>query len=129
MRISDWSSDVCSSNLADSGKIALAALPVLQKNGARGVRLLGTELWNTEPGLSRVPAMHGAWFASVPDDYFRQFASRYRSRFGGEPYRLASLGYDNVLMVNRVEAKWQPGAPFPQAALRDRKSTRLNSSH
>lgn len=105
--------------VADSGKIALAALPVLQKNGARGVRLLGTELWNTEPGLSRVPAMHGAWFASVPDDYFRQFASRYRSRFGGEPYRLASLGYDSVLLVNRVAAKWQPGAPFPQAALRD----------
>src|SRR3546814_5733463 len=100
--------------------------------------------------------MHGAWFASVPDDYFRQFASRYRSRFGGEPYRLASLGYDSVLLVNRVAAKWQPGAPFPQAALRDsggfagvdgafrfggsgvalralevqeRKSTRLNSSH
>src|SRR3546814_1969773 len=63
--------------------------------------------------------MHGAWFASVPDDYFRQFASRYRSRFGGEPYRLASLGYDSVLLVNRVAAKWQPGAPFPQAALRD----------
>src|SRR3546814_14328365 len=63
--------------------------------------------------------MHGAWFASVPDDYFRQFASRYRPRFGGEPYRLASLGYDSVLLVNRVAPKWQPGAPFPQAALRD----------
>src|SRR3546814_15960872 len=101
MRISDWSSDVCSSNLADSGKIALAALPVLQKNGARAVRLLGTELWNTETGLSRVPAMHGAWFASVPDDYFRQFASRYRPRFGGEPYRMASRGYDSVMPANR----------------------------
>src|SRR3546814_18987933 len=63
--------------------------------------------------------MHGAWCASVPDDYCRQFASRYRSRFGGEPYRLASLGYDSVLLVNRVAAKWQPGAPFQQAALRD----------
>jgi ABC-type branched-subunit amino acid transport system substrate-binding protein len=106
--------------IADSGKVALAALPILQKSGARSVRLLGTELWNTEPGLARVAAMQGAWFASVPDNYFRQFASRYRSRFGSEPYRLASLGYDSVLLVNRIASKWQPGTPFPQAALRDK---------
>lgn len=105
--------------IADSGKVALAALPLLQKSGARNARLLGTELWNTEPGLARVAGMHGAWFASVPDGVFKQFASRYRARFGGEPYRLASLGYDSVLLVNRVAAKWQSDTPFPQAVLRD----------
>lgn len=105
--------------IADSGKVALAALPLLQKAGAKGVRMMGTELWNTEPGLARVGAMHGAWFASVPDGVFKQFAVRYRARFGGDPYRLASLGYDSVLLVNRVAAKWQPGTPFPRAALHD----------
>ena len=105
--------------IADSGKVALAAFPLLQKSGAGNARLLGTELWNTEPGLAKVAAMRGAWFASVSDTTFRQFASRYRARFGGAPYRLASLGYDSVLLVNRVAARWEPATPFPQAALRD----------
>lgn len=105
--------------IADSGKIALAALPLLHKAGGQSVRLMGTELWNTEPGIARVSAMNGAWFASVPDGVFKQFATRYQTRFGGQPYRLASLGYDSVLLVNRIAAKWEPGTPFPQAALRD----------
>ncbi len=105
--------------IADSGKVALAALPLMQKSGASNVRLLGTELWNTEPGLARVGAMRGSWFASVPDSFFRQFATRYRARFGSAPYRLASLGYDSVLLVNRIAAKWEPGTPFPQSGLRD----------
>src|SRR3546814_13534825 len=53
--------------VADSGKIALAALPVLQKNGARGVRPLGTALWYTEPGPFRVPAARAAGCAAGAD--------------------------------------------------------------
>lgn len=105
--------------IADSGKVAIAALPLLQKAGAGNARLMGTELWNTEPGLSKVGSMRGSWFASVPDGTFRQFSNRYRARFGGAPYRLSSLGYDSVLLVNRVAAKWEPGTSFPQGALRD----------
>jgi len=105
--------------IADSGKIAIAALPLLARAGAGDVQLMGTELWNTEPGLAKVQAMQGAWFASVPDTVFRQFADHYRSRFKVAPYRLASFGYDSVLLVNRIADHWQPGQPFPQAALRD----------
>ncbi len=92
-------------------------LPALQQFGAGGTRLIGTELWASEPGLSRIAGMHGSWFASVPDNRFVQMASRYRSRFGGQPSRLASMGYDSVLLVNAIAARWQIGAPFPRAAL------------
>jgi hypothetical protein len=49
---------------------------------------------------------------------FDQLRARYRARFGGDPYRLASLGYDAVLMTVRIAADWPIGSPFPEAALR-----------
>jgi len=103
--------------IADSGEVAARFLPALQQFGASGTRLLGTELWNSEPGLGRVTGLHGSWFASVPDGRFNQLASRYSSRFGGQPSRLASMGYDSVLLVNAIAARWRIGDPFPRVAL------------
>lgn len=108
--------------IADTGNVAAAFLPALTQYGAAPgttVRLLGTELWNAEPGLSRVKGMHGAWFASVPDSRFTQLSNRYRAKFGGQPSRLASLGYDAVLLVNSLADRWPIGAAFPRAALND----------
>jgi len=105
--------------VADSGEVAARFLPPLQQFGANGVRLLGTELWNSEPGLARVPGLHGSWFASVPDNRFEQLATRYRARFGGQPSRLASMGYDAVLLVNSIGQRWTIGDRFPVAALND----------
>ena len=82
-------------------------------------QLLGTELWNTEPGLSNAPALSGAWFASVSDGTFHQLVTRYRARFNATPFRLASLGYDAVLLAVKVGGHWSPGTPFPRAALLD----------
>lgn len=105
--------------IADSGNVAPRFLPALQQFGASGVRLLGTELWNSEPGLAGVQAMHGSWFAAVPDNRYQQLAARYRARFGGQPSRLASMGYDGVLLVNSIGARWKIGDPFPRATLGD----------
>jgi branched-chain amino acid transport system substrate-binding protein len=80
---------------------------------------LGTELWNAEPGLNAAPAMAGAWFASVDDSMFGQLATRYRARYGRSPYRLASLGYDAVLLTVRVARDWKLGDPFPVNKLTD----------
>ena len=104
--------------IADSGRIALITAPMLSKASGH-VQLLGTELWNTEPGLAKAPAMSGAWFASVPDGTFRQLASRYRARFNASPYRLSSLGYDAALLAVKVGKSWAPRTPFPRAALAD----------
>lgn len=106
--------------IADSGRVALQLVPLIRKNGGAQAHILGTELWNTEASLSQNAAMHGAWFASVPDGVYTQLASKYRARFTKSPYRLSSLGYDSVLLVNKIAANWKPGTPFPAAALLDR---------
>jgi branched-chain amino acid transport system substrate-binding protein len=104
--------------IADSGRIAVRTAPLIRKDAAN-VRLLGTELWNAEPGLNAAPAMAGAWFASVDDSMFGQLATRYRARYGRSPYRLASLGYDAVLLTVRVARDWKLGDPFPVNKLTD----------
>lgn len=105
--------------IADSGRIAIASAPLIRKSSGTAVRILGTELWNTEPSLNNSPAMAGAWFASVDDSLFKQFVSRYRARYGRTPYRLASLGYDAVLLTVRIARNWKVGDGFPVAALAD----------
>jgi ABC-type branched-subunit amino acid transport system substrate-binding protein len=105
--------------IADSGRIALVAAPLLRKSGSNA-RLLGTELWNAEPQLAAAKAMQGAWFAAVSDQLYEQFAAKYRARFGKPSYRLASLGYDSVLLTVRISADWQTGKPFPEQRLTDK---------
>jgi ABC-type branched-subunit amino acid transport system substrate-binding protein len=63
--------------------------------------------------------MAGAWFASVDDSVFKQFVTRYRARYGHTPYRLASLGYDAVLLTVRIAKDWKVGDRFPVDALAD----------
>lgn len=104
--------------IADSGSIAAAVAPALVQFGATPVLIMGTELWNSEPAIARAPALNGAVFAAVPDERFHQLATRYREKFGGAPSRLASFGYDAVLLVNGVAGSgWAPGTPFPRAGL------------
>lgn len=105
--------------IADSGRIALVAAPLVRKAGS-GARLLGTELWNTEPTLATSRAMAGAWFAAVSDRLYSQFSAKYEARFGRRPYRLASLGYDSVLLAIRIASDWRPGSDFPVRRLSDK---------
>ncbi len=104
--------------IADSGRIAVVAVPLLRKKAVTA-QVLGTELWNAEPGLASVSAMNGAWFASVDDRMFAQLTTRYRARYGKTPYRLASLGYDAVLLAVRIGRDWKPNTAFPVDRLTD----------
>ena len=104
--------------IADGGRMALQAAPLLKPRGT-GPRLLGTELWSGEAGIATAPALRGAWFSAVSDARYRQFADSYRSRFGAAPYRLATLGYDSVLLTLRIARDWRPGAPLPTGKLTD----------
>lgn len=106
--------------IADNGRIALQAAPLVRKAAGNAPRLLGTELWNTEFSLAKSPAMQGAWFASVSDTMYRSLSAKYRAQFGLPPYRLASLGYDAVLLAVRIGSHWKMGAPFPEDALEDK---------
>jgi ABC-type branched-subunit amino acid transport system substrate-binding protein len=108
--------------IADSGAIAAAFGPHLAKFGAPtgSYLMMGTELWNTEPGLGASPALKGAVFAAVPDQRFQSMAKRYQGRFGGTPSRLSSMAYDAMLLaVSAAGQQWKLGAPFPQALLAD----------
>jgi branched-chain amino acid transport system substrate-binding protein len=105
--------------IADGGRIAMQAAPLIRKGGGADAQILGTELWNTETGLSANAAMRGAWFASVPDGLYRQMAAKYRARYGNAPYRISSLGYDAVLLVSRIARDWKVGSNFPVRQLTD----------
>jgi branched-chain amino acid transport system substrate-binding protein len=105
--------------IADSGRMAIQAVPLIRKNGGSAARILGTELWNAEGSLGQSPAMRGAWFASVSDGLYNQLASKYRARYGKGPYRLASLGYDSVLLATKIAGDWRVGTAFPLAKLAD----------
>src|SRR3546814_10157131 len=96
---------------ADVGGNASRAVPVIRSTGYK--QILGTELWNTDASLGGNAAMRGAWFASVSDGLYSQLATKYRSRYGKAPYRLASLGYDSVLLTVRFARDWKPGTSFP----------------
>lgn len=105
--------------IADSGTVANGFAPALAKFGAPpgSMVVLGTELWNNEPALRGARGLEGALFASVPDGRFNQMAQRYRARFGGAPSRLASFGYDGVLLVNNLAGRWRLDEPFPRVLL------------
>ncbi|MES2754110.1 MAG: penicillin-binding protein activator [Pseudomonadota bacterium] len=106
--------------IADGGASASAAAPLIRRNGGTGARILGTELWNSESGIAARPGLTGAWFASVPDTFYRQYAAKYRARFGAAPYRLSSMGYDAVLLTVRIARDWRIGSVFPADRLDDR---------
>jgi len=105
--------------IADGAQSAGGAAAIVKAGPGQAARILGTELWSTESGLPQIAALRGAWFASASDTMFNQLRTRYRTRYGKSPYRLASLGYDAVLLAVRIAANWPIGRPFPERALQD----------
>ena len=104
--------------VAAGARLAAQAAGVLNPGGAMTTRLLGTELWSGEGSVTRASALTGAWFSAVSDDRYKRFTDSYEARFGSQPYRIATLGYDAVLLTLRVARDWRPGRDFPAGALR-----------
>lgn len=103
--------------IADNARLAAMAAPRLKDAGDALPSIIGTELWSRQDSLLREGSMRGAWFAAVPDDRYRQFASSYESRFGEQPFRIATLGYDAVLLTLRLTRDWEPGTDLPAGLL------------
>src|SRR3546814_9358441 len=82
MRISDWSSDVCSSDLSGLKDIPVVLLPLLNElRAARGERGL-SEAVLFSPDLSRpLPAEVAGPTVDLPQDQVRANAEAMRSRF------------------------------------------------
>jgi branched-chain amino acid transport system substrate-binding protein len=79
------------------------------------VQLLGTGLWDDQQIFSN-PALEGAWYAGPDTAGFRNFAGRYRTRYGQEPARTASLAYDAVALVAAL-VKTQGAQRFSEEVL------------
>lgn len=105
--------------IADGSRLAGQAAAVLRPRGSGTTQILGTELWSGESDVTRTAALRGAWFSAMSDARFRRFSDSYRARFGGQPYRVSTLGYDAVLLALRVARDWRPGRSFPTSRLRD----------
>ncbi len=103
--------------IADGVRLAVPAADELKRGG--NTRLLGTELWSGEVAVTRAPSVNGAIFAAVSDSRFRRFSESYEGRFGSKPYRIATLGYDSVLLTLRIAQSWQVGNRFPKVRLYD----------
>jgi len=100
--------------IADRARIAALAAPQ-----ASGMRLLGTELWAGDGTIAHSPLLRGSWFAAISDKRFGQFETSYHNRFGAAPPRIATLGYDSVLLTLNVARGWRSGTVFPTGKLFD----------
>src|SRR3546814_10275305 len=112
MRISDWSSDVCSSDLRQTH-----ARVLLQAVRRRGVplRLQAFELLGAEPGLQRLDALEDRWMRGEQAAEADAVAEQHVADLLG----LAAVGQLRALVDTR-DLLQRAG---------HRKSTRLNSSH
>ena len=93
---------------------------VVQSLAASGVnlkrvQLLGTGLWD-DPRVFSTPALDGGWYAAPESSGFRNFSARYRSRFGQDPVRTATLAYDAVALVAAL-VKTQGAQRFSEQVL------------
>jgi hypothetical protein len=86
--------------LADDGESVVATADALSAAGAnlRNIQLLGTGLWDN-PRVFASASLQGGLFAAPDPSGFRAFAGRYRTRYGSEPVRTATLAYDSVALV------------------------------
>ncbi len=104
--------------IADGARLAALAAAELRPAGNGTTQLVGTELLSGEAGVTRTSAMRGLLFSAVSDGRFKRFSDSYKERFGGQPYRISTLGYDSVLLTLRVARDWQIGSTFPIRQLR-----------
>ncbi|PXA92014.1 penicillin-binding protein activator [Nostoc sp. 3335mG] len=115
--------------VAGTGANGVSAVQIIRRSAnGKTAKVLGTELWNTDSGIGRNAALNGAWFASVPDNYYLTYAGKYRTRFGVAPYRLSTLGYDAVLLTVRMAREWRPGSEFPIRDLTSRSFAGLDGA-
>jgi ABC-type branched-subunit amino acid transport system substrate-binding protein len=99
---------------ADSVPMVVQTLTAAGVDTAK-VQLLGSGLWE-DPQIFTSGVLEGAWYAGPDSTSFRNFSARYRSRYGQDPARTASLAYDAVALVAAL-TKTQGDQRFSEAVL------------
>jgi branched-chain amino acid transport system substrate-binding protein len=103
--------------IPDSAEGVSTAVQSLATSGidTKRVQLLGTGLWEDAQIFSN-PQVDGAWYAGPDSTGFRNFSGRYRTRYGQDPVRTASLAYDAVALIAAL-VKTQGKQRFSQEVL------------
>jgi ABC-type branched-subunit amino acid transport system substrate-binding protein len=103
--------------IPDSADAVPAVVQALTANGidTKKVQLLGSGLWE-DPQIFSNPALDGAWYAGPDSTGFRNFSARYRTRYGQDPARTATLAYDAVALVAAL-TKTQGEQRFAESTL------------
>ncbi|APG63652.1 hypothetical protein LPB140_06285 [Sphingorhabdus lutea] len=99
--------------IAANGAEAVKIADALRANGVKNAKFLGTDLWNISTRMASTKSLYGAWFATVSDGVFNDYAAGYKARYGTTPLRLTSLGYDSVLLTVRIAQDWPIYSEFP----------------
>jgi ABC-type branched-subunit amino acid transport system substrate-binding protein len=86
--------------IPDGADAVPAVVQALISNGidTKRVQLLGTGLWE-DAQIFSAPTLEWAWYAGPDSTGFRNFSARYRTRYGQDPVRTATLAYDAVALV------------------------------
>lgn len=82
------------------------------------IRLLGTALWDEAQGLGAEPALVGGWYAAASPEARTDFENKFERAFNRRPPRLASLGYDAMLLAVALTYA-ENGANYSSEALTD----------
>lgn len=103
--------------IPDQAEAMTGVAQAMTANGidSRKVQVLGTGVWN-DGRVLKAAALQGAWFATPENAGFTAFAQRYRTKFGSEPPRIATLSYDAVSLVAAL-ARTQGTQRFADATL------------
>jgi ABC-type branched-subunit amino acid transport system substrate-binding protein len=107
--------------LADDGDAVVATADALAAAGAnlKNVQLLGTGLWDN-PRVFASSRLQGGLYAAPDPAGFKSFTTRYRTKYGSDPVRTATLAYDAVALTAAL-SRQQGGQRFSTDVL-------LNSS-
>jgi ABC-type branched-subunit amino acid transport system substrate-binding protein len=103
--------------IPDGAEGAGTAVQTLIASGidTKRVQILGSGLWE-DPQIFNNPQLEGAWYAGPDPTGFRNFSGRYKTRYGNDPVRTASLAYDAVALVAAL-VKTQGKQPFTEQIL------------
>jgi substrate-binding family protein len=103
--------------IADDGDSVVGVADALTAAGAKlkNIQVLGTGLWDN-PRVFANPNLQGGLYAAPDPSGFRSFSTRYRTKYGAEPVRTATLAYDAVALVAAL-ARTQGGQRFAPEVL------------
>ncbi len=117
-RVAQSANRVDSILLADGGDAVPQVVRALTAAGvnAKRAQLLGTGLWE-DPRIFQTQELEGGWYTAPDSAGFRNFANRYKTRYGQDPVRTATLAYDAVALAAALVKQQPAGQRFSEQTL------------